>query len=367
MDLVGPDRVDRDRGHDGRVDPAREREDHRAEPVLAHVVPQPQHQGVPDLGLGRQPLPDRRVGPPVAQGSQFTRHQDPVDPHLGRRRQRGVGGGRQVEVDDEQLLDELRGPRDQGPVRRHHHRIAVEHELVLTADHVHVRDGRLRLGRAPAHQRQPYVVLVQLVRRAVDVHDQAHVGRGGHGERAARLPQVLADGQRDVDPAETHHLQRVARHEVPVLVEDAVVGQVVLEVGRHHRAPVQDGQRVARAAARRRLGADPGRAVGVEVPDDDRRVAEAVLHQVGRELRERRPGGGHKGLPEDQILDRVAGQHHLGERDQVRAGLRRFPGPAAHEGRVAGQVADGRVHLSQSDAQRWHASILPQYPRRRQS
>ena len=146
-------------------------------------------------------------------------------------------------------------------------------------------------ARPAGDQRQPDVVLVQLVRRAVDVDDEPDAGPRGRGERAAGLPDVLADGQRDVDAADADDGQRVAGHEVAVLVEDAVVGQVVLEVA--WRRP---GRRAARASALRgprpgdRVGADPGRAVGVEVADDDREVAEPVVGQRGGERGHARPG-----------------------------------------------------------------------------
>ena len=194
------------------------------------------------------------------------------DPHLVRAAAAGAGvvdRGRQVDVDEEQLLGELGAP---GPAARRPAATTIESPSKTSSSwpptmFTYATVGA-RLGRPAGHQRQPDVVLVQLVRRAVDVHHQADPGPRGHRERAARLPDVLADGQRDVDAADPDHLQRVARHEVAVLVEDAVVGQVVLEVRGHHPAAVQDRQRVARAAPGCGVGADPGRAVGVEVADD---------------------------------------------------------------------------------------------------
>ena len=54
-------------------------------------------------------------------------------------------------------------------------------------------------------------------------------------------------------PPQPHHGQRVAGHEVAVLVEDAVVGQVVLEVAGDHLAAVQ--QRASALRGRRRRAA----------------------------------------------------------------------------------------------------------------
>ena len=129
-----------------------------AEAVLADVVAQPQHQRLPDLGLVGEPLGDAAVGGRargVAQRGQLGRHDRPGDAasRPGRPAAAASGRGRQVEVDDEQLLGELRGPGEQRAVGGHDHRVAVEDQLVLAADHVHVRDGRAaprRPGAAPA-------------------------------------------------------------------------------------------------------------------------------------------------------------------------------------------------------------------------
>jgi hypothetical protein len=82
------------------------------------------------------------------------------------------------------------------PPGGHDHRVAVEDQLVLAADQIHVRDGGARLRRPALDQRQAYVVLVQLVRRRVDVDDEPDAGLAGGLERTAGLPEVLADGER---------------------------------------------------------------------------------------------------------------------------------------------------------------------------
>ena len=74
--------------------------------------------------------------------------------------------------------------------------------------------------------------------------------RTGRGHPAAVLPQVLADGEGDVDAVDADDGQRLAGHEVAELVEDAVVGQVVLGEGQRHLAAVQHGGGVLRGAGR---------------------------------------------------------------------------------------------------------------------
>ncbi len=64
-------------------------------------------------------------------------------------------------------------------------------------------------------------------------NEQARPGLAGDGHRAAVLPQVLADRDRDVDllavvGGQPEHRQRVTGQEVAELVEHAVVRQVML-------------------------------------------------------------------------------------------------------------------------------------------
>ncbi len=53
---------------------------------------------------------------------------------------------------------------------------------------------------------------------------------------------------------------------------------------------------------------------------------------------------------EQEILGRVAADHQLGEDDEIGPGLARPPDPLGGEGGVAVDVADGRVHLGQREA-----------------
>ena len=141
-------------------------------------------------------------------------------------------------------------------------------------------------------------------------------------------------------PSRTHG-QRVAGHEVAVLVEDAVVGQVVLEVA--WRPP---GRRAAAPSALR--GPRPARRVGAEpAPGRRRRGSRRPRRASPRpsaarsaaSRSQRGPGGRDERLAEHQVLDRVAGEHHLRERDEVgaglggRAGSSRAPRPRCRRGR----------------------------------
>ena len=66
-----------------------------------------------------------------------------------------------------------------------HHRRAVEDELVLAADEVHVHDRDLRVGGPGREHRLALAEPTRVVRRRVDVHDQLGAA-GGLGDDRAR-------------------------------------------------------------------------------------------------------------------------------------------------------------------------------------
>ena len=162
-------------------------------------------------------------------------------------RHRSRPSSRHLEIDVVDVLDVLRGAQRHLAVRGDQHRVAVEDEFVLPTDGVDVQDRGAGLGGPATQQRQPDVVLVPLVRRTVDVEDEPDPDPSGDRERTAVLPQVLADGQRDIDAAMSDDHELGARDEVAPLVEHPVVGQVMLEVAGHHLAAVQERSRIARA------------------------------------------------------------------------------------------------------------------------
>ena len=103
-----------------------------------------------------------------------------------------------VEVDDEQVLGELLRARDEVTALVEHHRRAVEDELVLAADEVHVDDRDRRVGGARREHRLALAEPARVVRRRVDVDDELGAAGGLGEDRAGRAPRVLAD--RDADP-----------------------------------------------------------------------------------------------------------------------------------------------------------------------
>ena len=88
-----------------------------------------------------------------------------------------------------------------------------------------------------------------------------------------------------------------------------------------------------------------------EVPDDDGDVAEPLLGERRGQLDQRALAGVREGLPQHEVLGRVAGQRHLGEDDEVGAGLGRRRRPPGDQLGVAGEVTDAGVDLGQTHPQ----------------
>ena len=144
VDALGPERIDRDRGREGRVDAARQAEHHAGEAVLGDIVVQAQDHGAVDRLQVRQGRGDRAA---------LHRLQALVGaaPPAGQR----------------QRLDEAGRLRHQAAIGVQRERAAVEHQLVLAADLVDVEQRQAGLGDARHGQLQPLVLLAVLERRAV--------------------------------------------------------------------------------------------------------------------------------------------------------------------------------------------------------
>jgi hypothetical protein len=125
---------------------------------------------------------------------------------------------------------------------------------------------------------------------------------------------------------------------------------VMLGVGGDHPALVQDGSCVQRMAA---LGMI--RVVRtIQIADNGDKIAEAPTVQAAGEPGDGDPGSLDEGLPQGQVLDRVAGERHLGEQDQVGTCNMSPLGPLHNEVCIGGDVADRRVELSKSDSKVRH-------------
>ena len=107
----------------------------------------------------------------------------------------------QIDIDCVELLlerrralhDLTRGVHDEGA--------AVEDELILATQHVHVHDGQTRILDARPYDVFTTPLILQRVRRAVDDDEQLRTG-SLRGARGFRLPDVFADQQPDANAVE---------------------------------------------------------------------------------------------------------------------------------------------------------------------
>src|SRR5262249_19569781 len=126
--------------------------------------------------------------------------------------------------------------------------VAVEDELVLTADQVAEGEVGAVGARPLGEHRFALAPLAAVVRRARRARDQARARRRLALRRRAPRPDVLADRQSDAQAGDLDRRRLLAGDEVTLLVEDGVVGQPVLAVDGAQGAPGEYGERVVGVA-----------------------------------------------------------------------------------------------------------------------
>ena len=181
------------------------------------------------------------------------------------------------------------------------------------------------------------VALVALEGRAVDRdHDLGARFDEAFGDLGE--PHVFADHGAEADAAKRNRPRQAGAREHPHLVEDAVVGQLVLVALHRDLAALEQERGVVELAV-----VDPGSADEERGPAVRGRCRER-LHDGARLLLEH-------GL-QHEVLGRVAGHHELGADHEVGA-LGLGLGAGAQDQRlVALQVPHGGVELGKRDGER---------------
>lgn len=237
-----------------------------------------------------------------------------------------------------------------------HDAVAVEQQVVLAADDVDVGDDRVVLRRAAGHQGEAHLVFACYERAGVDDEQEAGSRVEDASDRTAVSPQVFADDERHVDIADADDQQLVARDEDAVLVEDGVVGQVVLRGGRHDTPALEDARAVLGDGRRGVRGVEETgleRAVGVT--DHDGQIAEALaLEPLGEGL-DRPAAGNQEAGPRGQVFDGVAGEAHLAGGEEVGPCGAGSPGRFEQLLGVAREVSDDGVRLCERQAESGHS------------
>ena len=179
------------------------------------------------------------------------------------------------------------------------------------------------------------MLLAALERRAVD-RDQHLRPALGEGFRDFRKPPILADHQAEAEAAERHRAGGGAGVEDALLVEHAVIGQLVLGAARGDAAIVEQEQRVVQPAA-----------VTPRTADHECRAAVGGL---GGEGRDGRFAIGDEGGLADQVLGRIAADRELGGDDEIGAEAGGFRAGGADAGDVGLDLPEMEVDLGECDA-----------------
>ena len=326
-DVIAAERFRRNDGGQRRVDAAGEPEQHVAEAALARIVGGAEHECAEDLFCA----------------GDVRRH------HVG---------GRRVEIDDDDRLAESRRPRHDAAIRIEDHAAAVEDQVVVAADLVHVGDVHPMAAGEHAEHLLAHRLLAGRERRRRQVDEDAGaealdgVDRIGQVARplpeVAVVPDVLTNADRGAHPRHLERLEAGARLEVAILVEDVVGRQQALD-----EDAIDDAVPEQRGGVRKR----PSRVRRVldRQADEDRRLPGEIARQLSGDLA---GAGDERGL-EQQVAGGIARQRHLRRDEQVGPG-RTGHGRADPLG-VAAQVADGRIDLHEPDA---HTEMLSGRPGR---
>src|SRR4029078_10406460 len=103
-------------------------------------------------------------------------------------------------------------------------RVAVEDQLVRAADGVAEGDEARVVARARGQHLLAFPILAEVERRRGDVRDELRAAEREVRGRGPGLPHVLADRWPEQRVADANQEEIPSRREVPVFVEDAVVG-----------------------------------------------------------------------------------------------------------------------------------------------
>ena len=212
-------------------------------------------------------------------------------------------------------------------------RSSVEHEFILSADQVNVNDRKTPAPATFCQQGFSIFSFIYMKWRCVDIYQQIGAGIAGL-QYGVFLPQVLADRERHPGAEQFHQAGAAAGTEITLLVEDLVVGQLLLVISRDPPALVNDRQGVEHSF------------IGGLRKSDRYRAFDAGLGN----LRERPVDPLRKTRAQEQILGRIPGQAQFGKHDEI--GIEfgsRLPGAFHDPPGIAVDIADEQIQLRHHD------------------
>src|SRR5205085_4270081 len=132
----------------------------------------------------------------------------------------------------------------EGAVRLQTEGRAIEHQLILSADLIHIHDREIAFDDAGNRNIETHVPLAAGIGRAVGYDEQLGAGFGEAFDDilviAPLRPDVLADRESKPDAAEACRARQRSRSKDAPLVEYAIIGQVHLETHSRDGALVKE-------------------------------------------------------------------------------------------------------------------------------
>ena len=229
------------------------------------------------------------------------------------------------------------------PLGADHQALAVEDELVLPPHKIGVDDVGPVVGGPGLEHRLPDLPLAGVEGRGRQVHD--HLGIAVQGlvvKGPLGVPDVLADIDSDGRVPVADQGIGASRLEVAVLVEDPVVGKILLALDPHKPAAVDDGGRIVDV-------------VGLlhEAHDDQK------LRSHVEEGRENLAVLLQKGRLEKEVLRRIARDGKFRKGRNIKGfghgALKMVADPRG----ISLEIAHHRIHLEKPDLNTPHGFLLP--------
>ena len=221
-------------------------------------------------------------------------------------------------IHHEQLFDKVSSTRHDGPIRIHHHRTTIKHQLVLPAHLIDIGDGHACFLRPLGNSALTLTTLGTFERRAIDVDTQLCTCCAGPRHWAVTHPDVFTDG--DCHGHTCHVVQRgvfVPGGKVSRFIKHRIVRQQLFVIHTEHRtvgaqcSSIEQSRRV-----RTRLGMLLDECIigCIHETNDNCATTTPRCH-----LFQCRPVVGHEPGFQDQIFGWIARQSELGERHEITA------------------------------------------------
>src|SRR5579859_7832591 len=158
--------------------------------------------------------------------------------------QAGAENGSRIQVNNQHIFFKLFGTRDQLSLLIKDHAATIKNQFILTSHHIQIGHDHITIRCTSRQHHFTKSFFAGIVGRAIDIYD--HLGSRVclQSHWASRIPHILADSDANMHSIDEKDRRLVSRLEVAVLIENAVVGQVVFVIDTAEFSLVNDRGRV---------------------------------------------------------------------------------------------------------------------------